>query len=91
MIMKQDYDGLRERLEQMSFPSLYLFKFIVKSDLKKIAQIESLFHSEKAEIRLQESSKGAFVSISVKEVMLSADEILTVYLKCSEIEGVIAL
>ncbi|MDG1849921.1 MAG: DUF493 family protein [Flavobacteriales bacterium] len=89
--MKQDFNGLREKLEQLSFPSLYLFKFIVKSDLKKIAQIESLFPSEGAEIRRQESSKGAFVSISVKEVMLSADEIIEVYLKCSKIEGVIAL
>jgi len=89
--MKQDFNGLREKLEQLSFPTIYLFKFIVKSDLKKIAQIESLFHSEKAEIRLQESSKGAFVSISVKEVMLGADEIIEVYLKCSKIEGVIAL
>ena len=75
----------------MTFPSLYLFKFIVKSDLKKIAQIESLFHSERAEIRLQESSKGAFVSISVKEVMLSAEEIIDIYVKSSKIDGVIAL
>ena len=89
--MKQDFDSLKEKLEQMTFPSLYLFKFIVKSDLKKIAQIESLFHSERAEIRLQESSKGAFVSISVKEVMLSAEEIIDIYIKSSKIDGVIAL
>lgn len=89
--MKQDFDGLRDKLEKLSFPSLYLFKFIVKSDLKKIAKIESLFHSERAEIRLQESSKGAFVSISVKEIMLSADEIIEIYRKSSKIEGVIAL
>jgi putative lipoic acid-binding regulatory protein len=89
--MKQDFDSLKEKLEQMTFPSLYLFKFIVKSDLKKIAQIESLFHSERAEIRLQESSKGAFVSISVKEVMLSAEEIIDIYVKSSKIDGVIAL
>ena len=89
--MKQDFDSLRVKLEQMTFPSLYLFKFIVKSDLKKIAQIESLFHSERAEIRLQESSKGAFVSISVKEIMMSAEEIIDIYVKSSKIEGVIAL
>lgn len=89
--MKQNFDSLKEKLEQMTFPSLYLFKFIVKSDLKKIAQIESLFHSERAEIRLQESSKGAFVSISVKEVMLSAEEIIDIYVKSSKIDGVIAL
>ena len=89
--MKQDFDSLRERLGELSFPTLYLFKFIVKSDVQKIAQIESLFHSEKAQIRRKESSKGAFVSISVKEFMLSADEIIEIYFQASKIEGVIAL
>lgn len=89
--MKQDFDGLREKLGGLSFPSVYMFKFIVKSDLQKIAQIESLFHSERAEITRKESSKGAFVSITVKEVMLSVDEIIEVYVQSSKIEGVIAL
>lgn len=89
--MKQDFDSLREKLEEMSFPSVYMFKFIVKSDLQKIAQIESLFHSEEAEISRKESSKGAFVSITVKEVVLSVDEIIDVYVQSSKIPGVIAL
>jgi len=86
-----DFDSLRERLEELSFPSVYMFKFIVKSDLKKIAQIESLFQREKAELIRKESSKGAFISISVKEVMLSADEIISVYEKAAKIDGVITL
>ena len=89
--MKEDFNGLREKLGELSFPTLYLFKFIVKSDVQKIAQIESLFHSDRAQIRRKESSKGAFVSISVKEVMLSVDEIIEVYIKASKIQGVIVL
>ncbi|MEZ7838010.1 MAG: DUF493 family protein [Flavobacteriales bacterium] len=89
--MNNDFDSLRKTLEDLSFPSVYMFKFIVKSDLKKIAQIESLFQSEKAEITRKESSKGAFISISIKEVMLSADEIISVYEKASSIDGVITL
>jgi putative lipoic acid-binding regulatory protein len=86
-----DFDSLRERLEEISYPSVYMFKFIVKSDLNKIAQIESLFQQEKAEIIRKESSKGAFISISIKEVMLSADEIISVYEKASSIDVVITL
>jgi len=86
-----DFDSLKERLEEMSFPSVYMFKFIVKSDLNKIAEIESLFQSDKAEIVRKESSKGAFISISVKEVMISADEIIAVYQKAASIDGVITL
>jgi len=89
--MKNDFDGLREKLTEVSFPSVYMFKFIVKSDLKKIAQIESLFHSERAQITRKESFKGAFVSISVKEVMLSVDEIIKIYIQSSKIDGIIAL
>ena len=89
--MKNDFDGLREKLTEVSFPSVYMFKFIVKSDLKKIAQIESLFHSERAQITRKGSSKGAFVSISVKEVMLSVDEVIEIYIQSSRIDGVIAL
>ena len=73
------------------FIFLYLFKFIVKSDVKKIAQIEALFNSDNAQIRLTESSKGNFVSISAKEIMLSSDEIINIYIQSSKIEGVIAL
>ena len=89
--MKQDFEGLRKNLDKISFPDLYLFKFIVKSDVKKIAQIEALFNSDNAQIRLTESSKGTFVSISVKEIMLSPDEIINIYIQSSKIEGVIAL
>ena len=89
--MNNDFDGLRKKLTEIYFPSVYMFKFIVKSDLKKIAQIESLFNSERAQITRKESSKGAFVSISVKEVMLSVDEIIDIYIQSSKIKGVIAL
>jgi hypothetical protein len=89
--MKQDFQGLRKKLDELSFPSLYLFKFIVKSDVKKIAQIEALFNSDNTQIRRKESSKGTFVSISVKEIMLSSDEVIHIYIQSSKIEGVIAL
>jgi|TARA_B110000977_G_C10859953_1_gene409343 uncharacterized protein len=89
--MNKDFDSLRERLEELSYPSVYMYKFIVKSELQKIAQIESLFDPEKAEIIRKESSKGAFISITVKEVMLSSEEIILIYQKASKINGVITL
>ena len=89
--MNKDFDSLRERLEELSYPSVYMYKFIVKSELQKIAQIESLFDPEKAEIIRKESSKGAFISITVKEVMLSSEEIIRIYQKASKINGVITL
>ena len=89
--MNKDFESLRERLEELTYPSVYMFKFIVKTELQKIAQIEGLFDPEKAEIIRKESSKGAFISITVKEVMLGTDVIITIYQKASKINGVITL
>lgn len=89
--MDKNFEGLQKRLEELDFPILYMFKFIVKSDLEKIALVESMFNTETAVITRKESSKGAFVSITVKEVMVSAKEVLGVYLRASKIEGVISL
>lgn len=89
--MKKDLKSLKEKLEQINYPSLYMFKFIVATDLQKVAQIEAMFNSERAEISRKESSKGTYVSLSIKEVMVNSDEILDIYMKASKIEGVIAL
>lgn len=44
-----------------------------------------------AEIFQKQSSKGNYISLSVKQVVLSVDEIISVYKKAAEIEGVITL
>lgn len=68
-----------------------MFKFILKSDLTKIAQIEAMFNSQTAEILRKESSKGAYISITIKEVMLNAEEVINIYKKAALIDGVISL
>jgi hypothetical protein len=40
---------------------------------------------------MKSSSSGKFISIGVKQVMLSTDSIINIYLKASEIEGIISL
>lgn len=88
---KEFYASLKERLsEGQAFPLLYMFKFIVPSDNKKIAQVNSAFN-ENAQISLKESSKGKFTSLTVKTVMLSADEVINKYRQLEHIEGLIAL
>jgi putative lipoic acid-binding regulatory protein len=89
--MKKDFEGLYKELQHISFPNLYLFKFIMKADVEKIAQLESLFDSKRAQIRRKSSAKGSYISISVKEIMLCPEEIIHVYDKSSKINGVIAL
>tara|TARA_Y100000385_G_scaffold291948_1_gene374470 strand:+ start:14538 stop:14807 length:270 start_codon:yes stop_codon:yes gene_type:complete len=89
--MKKEFEGLYKELQHISYPNLYLFKFIIKADVEKIVQLESLFDSKRAQIKRKSSAKGAYISISVKEIMLCPKEIIDIYDKSSKINGVIAL
>ncbi|MGL5889110.1 MAG: DUF493 family protein [Bacteroidia bacterium] len=90
MDKKPDFDALRKQLDQLNWPSLYMFKFIVPSDNQRIAQVESLFGDD-ADVKLQPSSNGKYTSVTAREVMLSADDVLLVYQQASGIDGIIAL
>lgn len=86
------FDELRKKLEDsiLSFPYLYMFKFIIKSDNKTMALVEVIFDND-AEIIQKQSTKGNYISITVKQVVLSIDEIISIYEKAAAIEGVISL
>jgi putative lipoic acid-binding regulatory protein len=67
-----------------------MFKFIIKADNKTMALVEVIFDND-AEIIQKQSSKGNFISITVKQVVMNVDEIITIYEKAAEIEGVMSL
>ncbi len=88
---KDFYKSLQKKLkEQFEWPHLYLFKFIIPSDNKKLALVETLF-SKEAEITTRQSKSNKYISITAKEVMITPDEIIAVYKKAAEIEGIISL
>jgi putative lipoic acid-binding regulatory protein len=86
------FDELRKKLEDsgMSFPYIYMFKFIIKADNKTMALVEVIF-DDAADIIQKQSAKGNYISITVKQVVMSIDEIITIYEKAAEIEGVMSL
>ena len=67
-----------------------MFKFIIPAENRKTAMVESKF-SDEAVITQKESSTGKYISITVKEVMLTADSIVDKYMEMEGIEGLIAL
>lgn len=84
------FDGLKEKLELQDWPELYMYKFIFKGDNRKLALIEKEFDSD-AQIDLKTSSTGKYISITVKVMANSADEIIQTYKTISQIEGVLML
>jgi putative lipoic acid-binding regulatory protein len=87
----EQFDKLREQLNlHTTWPTVYMFKFIVPADNRKIALVESKF-SDEAVITQNQSSNGKYVSITVKEVMLSAESIIEKYKEMQGIEGLMSL
>lgn len=90
--MEEKYEKFLNQLrESTKWPSVYLFKFIVPADNDKIARVEALFDSKTAKINLKPSSKGKFVSVSAKEMMLTPEAVVEKYVEASNIKGLIAL
>lgn len=83
--MKQE--NLRELLEKQEWPAIYPFKFIVPLDKFKELD-EALSDFEK---QTKPSSKGNYISVSFKPLMLNPDKVLEVYEKVYRIEGIISL
>ncbi len=88
--MEEQFDKLKIQLDLLEWPSLYLFKFISPSDNQKIALITSMF-DEASDITIRPSSKGTYTSISVKEIMMSSESVISIYEKTAKIDGVIIL
>jgi hypothetical protein len=91
MIKDEQFDKFRQQLnKEKEWPIIYMFKFIIPSDNRKIALVESKF-SDEATITQKESSNGKYISITIKEVMLSADSIIEKYKEMDGIEGLMAI
>ena len=88
---EEDLKRLKEKLEETTtFPSVYMFKLIVPSENRSIALVENIF-GEEADILTKESDKGKYTSITVKQVVISAEEIIDIYRQAAKIKGLIFL
>ena len=86
--MKKDYSEFIEKLEnQHTWPSEYMFKFIVPSNLED--EVRKIFDGQKVTSR--ESSKGNYSSITVKMMINSTKEVIQIYEEAHKVEGIIAL
>jgi len=86
------YEKLKKSLEETTtFPTQYLFKFIIPSDDKKIKEIENIFNNLGAVIETKPSSGGKYTSISIHVKMNSSDAIIVKYQEVGKVDGVISL
>lgn len=73
--------------EQYSWPSLYMFKFIVPKGRE--TEVMDLFPYN--ELSTKSSKNGNYISVTAKVMMGSSDDIIKIYEEAYKIEGVISL
>ena len=82
---------LREQLAaDQSWPAVYMFKLIFPADNRTYALVRGIFPDE-SRFFDKHSSKGNYISVTVKELMMSPEEVIERYRKGFAIEGVIML
>ena len=86
------YKNLEDKLAlDTKWPAPYLYKFIVPAVEEKVAAIETVFKNQKAEISKRTSSKGSFISVSVKLILENPKAVIENYKAVAAVEGVISL
>jgi putative lipoic acid-binding regulatory protein len=87
------YNKLRAQLyETSSWPSEYLYKFIVPTNDAKIKMIEDLFDNLGAVIHTTASKNGKYTSVSINVQMEDPDAVISKYkMVAQQVEGVISL
>ena len=86
-----DCSSLKAKLNANTiWPMEYMFKFIVPANVSNIARVAALFEPS-AIVYHKESKNQKFVSITAKQSMQSAEQIIDIYVKAGEIPHLMAL
>jgi putative lipoic acid-binding regulatory protein len=89
---KEFYDRLKVELDMSNtWPTIYLFKFIVPTIKDNVERVEHAFDCMGAVINTKKSKTGKYTSISVDVTMKDSQEIVEKYLEVSTIEGIVSL
>ncbi|MBV8251541.1 MAG: DUF493 domain-containing protein [Chitinophaga sp.] len=86
------YEKFRSLLQQsLVFPTEYTFKFIIKADADKSAELKSIFAHTNANISVTNSATGKYKSFTVRVQVADEEEVIGYYKEVSKIESVIML
>ncbi|MCK5638693.1 MAG: DUF493 domain-containing protein [Flavobacteriaceae bacterium] len=86
------YKKLKLSLEETTtFPTEYMYKFIIPASDEKFQYIENIFNNLGAVINSKPSKTGKYTSLTILVKMNSSDEIISKYKEVSSVEGIISL
>jgi hypothetical protein len=84
----KNYEDLKAKLDEVhQWPDTYLFKFVVPENKK--GELLDLVPSGVIQERWSKNQK--YVSISLSTVMENSDDVIALYQKAAQIEGIVSL
>ena len=88
---KEKKEQLRKQLEEFHvWPSIYMYKFIFPASEDTMRLLKQKF-PEDVEYTIKESSGGKYTSVTIKEMVLSAEVIFQRYEDVSAINGIMSI
>lgn len=86
------YVNFKEKLEEVhSFPTDYLFKYVVPADENILARLHAIFENSNANVSTRDSKNGKYTSITFKVPVNDANDVIIYYRQASAIEGILTL
>ena len=86
------YKKLKSQLDETkTFPSNYLYKFIVSNEGNKVALVREIFEGKDATITIKKSKTEKYNSISVVIHIENSNQVISYYKQAEKIEGIISL
>lgn len=83
-----NYKEFKDKLDkEHQWPTVYMFKFVVPKD--KVAEFNQVFEQES--VKSKESKAGNYMSFTMNKMINTSQEVVDIYLKAKNIEGLIAL
>ncbi len=91
MLSDEAKDRLRDRLNEVhEWPSVYMYKFVMEPEENRLNAVLMLFPPE-SEVLRRYSAGGKYLSVTIREVMMNAEDVVMRYDQATSIQGVIVL
>lgn len=91
---KQDefYRKFKERLDDTTeFPSNFIYKFIIPTTHRGIAEVHRIFDGANPQFHLKESKTGKYTSVTVSIFVIDAEQVIHYYKEAASIPDIIML
>lgn len=86
------YKKFKERLDGTTeFPSKFIFKFILPTTHKGIAEVHRIFDGADPQFQIRESRTGRYSSVTVTVFVIDSDQVIYYYRQAASIPDIIML